>query len=151
MSASTIVAAGLVATGGSVLLIEGVRTAVLWIVEPGAEAVVPIAALLLAAGVAVGVLTSRIRPGRRSLVLLLTGPALIALTRVVAVLTFSGDHGGAFVAYGPGTPPSFSWTLRVAQVTGPAMAVIGVALVAVATARLGRFLLRSVARQGAAD
>lgn len=84
MRTSTIVAVGLVTTGGSVLLIQAVRTAVLRVVEPGAEAVVPIAALLLAAGIAVGVLTSRLRPGLRSLALPLTGLALNALTRVVA-------------------------------------------------------------------
>ena len=124
-----------------------VRVGLFWIIDPLNDALVMAAGLLLAGGLVVGALALRPLRGRAfrtAAALAATGAVLGGLVRLVAALPT--DTGGVFVPYGPGTPPSISWTLLWWQVAGPVLATTATALLLAALAAAIAGTARAVGR-----
>ena len=140
MHRSRVAAAVLLAAGVLLLVALAVRIGVLWVIEPVNDALVVVDALLLAAGLALGARGTALlrgRPLRLAAVLAVAGALLGGLVTVLvrADVGAASDSEGVLVPlvpYGPGSPPSISWTLLWWQVAGPVLATTAAALLVTA-------------------
>ncbi len=154
MRRSRVTAAVLLAAGGLLLVALAVRVGVLWVIEPVNDALVVVDALLLAAGLALGAHGTAVlrgRPLRLAAVLVVAGALLGGLVTVLvrADVGAAPDSEGVLVPlvpYGPGAPPSISWTLLWWQVAGPVLSMLAAALLLAALVAAVAGIARAASR-----
>lgn len=137
----------LLAAGLLVVVVSAVRIGLYWVIDPWNDVLVPVAGLLLASGSVAGALTLQPlqgRPLRIAVALAAAGAVLGGAVRLIVDLP--AHPGGVLVPYGPGTPPSISWTLLCWQVAGPVLSVTATALLAAALAASIAGVARAVGR-----